>query len=337
MSARAAFDEAQAWATRYAEYLHASATRATRTTELNRTVVRLVAEGTLSPADVDAHHAGHLLRHGEAYRDAVAAEVTDFLTGLVASGTTYAAELVEAVAPGAAGSREPAAPPAFDADDWSTWFERLTAYATAENAAVAAMLREVMERVARGEIAPQAVQDVTTAFAGDAMPETVEEVVRGFYDLLSGLDRTYSDFVAGYLTSVVELAATTPRQQATGGLDLAGAPEEVVSGQVAVRNDGATDVPVRVVVTDVRRADGIGPAFPAEVGLTPERCTVPAGGEELVTVRVRLTAPLEPGPEHVGTLHVLGPRRTLLQVPLTLRVRVPAPPEDADGGEPGEP
>jgi hypothetical protein len=101
-----------------------------------------------------------------------------------------------------------------------------------------------------------------------------------------------------------------------------------------VSNDGAGATSLRGVMTDVRRADGIGPAFEPDVTVSPERFVLEPGAEEILALTIRLSpGRFEPGPEYVGTLHVLSPGSTLVEVPLRIRATArPDPP--AAGSDP---
>jgi hypothetical protein len=310
------------WTARYAEYLSQASSRAARTAELNSRLLKRIARGELTPTILERRYAAFAGTHGAAYANDVAAASMRFLTGLVRAGTGYANELVQHVAPGSSAA-EPGEPPSFASADWSTGLRRLTDYAATENATIAALLRTLMDQVASGAVDPADMQAAAEDFHADHLPQTVREIVSLFFDLLTGLDETHADFGIRYLDEVLGLAPDTDRASAT--VDVVGPTGGSATARLAVSNDAAGPTALRVVMTDVRRADGIGPAFEPDVTIVPERLTLPPGAEEQITLTIRLDAAVfEPGPEYIGTLHVLSPGETLLAVPLRIRAAIPA-------------
>jgi len=107
-------------------------------------------------------------------------------------------------------------------------------------------------------------------------------------------------------------------------LDLVGPIGGTASARLAVANNESEPTTLRAVMTDVRRTDGIEPAFDPDVTIRPARFTLSPLAEEAVTVTVRLgAAAFEAGLEYAGTLHVLSPGRAVLAVPVRIRGTVP--------------
>ncbi len=312
------------WAVRYSEYVQKSTLRAARAAELNTTLLTRVAHGELTPANLEAGYASFLADNAAAYADDVAETTMRFLAGLIRSGTSYSHELVERIAPGEFAER-PGAAPSFERGDWSAAFQRLTDYAAAENSAAAALLRALMEKVAAGSITPGDMHSLAEDFHGEHVPQTVEQLVTLFFELMTRLDETHADFGNRYLESVLARAAQTEEADAT--LDLVAPSGQPGSVRFAVSNDEASPTTLRVVMTDVRRADGVGPAFVPDVSIRPERLTLAPGAEEAVSLTVRLDAvTFEPGLEYVATVHVLSPGETVLALPLRIRAAMIAEP-----------
>jgi hypothetical protein len=308
------------WTARYAEYLSQTSSRAARTAQLNTRLLKRIARGELTPAVLERRYAAFAATHGAAYANDVAATSMRFLTGLVRAGTGYANELVQHIAPGSV-TAEPGEPPRFLSDDWSTGFRPLTEYAATENAAVAALLHTLMGKVAAGAVNPADLNAAAEDFHGQHLPQTVHTIVSLFFDLLTGLDETHSEFGIRYLDEVLGLTSDTER--AAGTLDVVGLSGGSATTRLAVSNDAATPTALRVVMTDVRRSDGVGPAFEPDVTIVPERLTLAPGTEEEISLTVRLDpAVFEPGPEYAGTVHVLSPGETVLAVPLRIRAAV---------------
>ncbi len=308
------------WTTRYHEYLARTAGRSKHNHDLYRQVTARVAAGELAPTTLDGRLNSFLQLHGTEYANKLAEMSMRFLTGVVQAGTTYSYELVDRIIPGAVTAPE-GGPPTFDPADWADWFARLNDYATRESAAVTEAVRDVLDRVARGELVPQRVQEAAASHRREQLPGSVARMVALYFDLLSGLDDLNSGFGEEYLGSV--LAGDQPEQFS---LKLRGRLGETAVVRLAVANTEAGATSVRCVVTDVRRADGIGPAFEPDLTITPERFELAAGEETGVVLSLRLgDGAYEPGPLYVGTLHVLTPGETLLEVPLRIRATAPLP------------
>jgi hypothetical protein len=174
---------------------------------------------------------------------------------------------------------------------------------------------------------------VSTEYHGEHLPETVAKIVTLYSDLLTRLDETSSSYGDRYLETLLDLAKAAERSDAT--LELLGPIGGEASVRFAVSNTAADVTSLRSVMTDVRRADGVGPAFEPPVTIAPERFTLEPGAEEILTLTIGLAADsFEPGPEYVGTLHVLSPGSTLVEVPLRIRATaLPEPPELGSGPE----
>jgi hypothetical protein len=84
---------------------------------------------------------------------------------------------------------------------------------------------------------------------------------------------------------------------------------------------------VRCVVTDVRRADGIGRAFEPILSVSPERFDLAADEEKSVELALVIQeGSYEPGHAYLAVLHVLTPEETLLEVPVRIRATAGAAP-----------
>ena len=305
------------WNARYQEYLTHAAARAKRNLDLYRDIVGRVATGALPPDLLDSRMPAFLQTHGADYANDIAELSMRFLSGLIDNGTRYSYELFDRILPGAVEFPD-VDPPQFDPTDWGDWFSRLTAYGNQQNLLVFEMLRSLMEQVADGELVPAEVSATSTAFVRERTPDSVAEMARLYLDLLSGLDEINSDFGADYLESVLDAASPTDGLV----LEITGRLGSIASVRLAVANTLAERPSVRCVLTDLRRADGVGPAFDPEVTIRPERFDLAPEQEQVVSVELRLSeASFDPGPVHVGTLHVLAPDETLLAVPVRVRAR----------------
>lgn len=295
------------WADRYQQYLDQSAQNAARIRALYREIINCIASGELSSDVLDNRLPFFLQSAGPAYARDLATVSMRFLTGLVESGTDYSYDLVERVAPGAV-DRPFIRPPQLEPHDWATWMGRLTEFAAKHSAAHIEMMRSVMDRVAAGDIVAADAQIASRDFNDEHLPESVQQTVRLYFDLLCGLDQVTSDLAVEYLMMVL---GDEPDERFV--LSVRGVIGGVATVRIAVTNTHSAPTSVRCVLTDLRRADGLGPAFEPEATITPERFPLQPGEERTVALSITL----RPGVffadvRYVGMLHVLAPGETLL-------------------------
>lgn len=315
--APSASEPTAAWMNRYSRYVQESSDRATHTADLNRRVLARVANGGLAPATLDSQLAAFLATNVATYTEDIAETGLQFLTGLIAAGTTYTHELVERIAPGELDT-ERRALPTIARGDWATGLQALTEFAQAENADIAALLRALMAKVATGALSPDGMHASSQEFHGKHLPGTVDELVALLFDLMTSLEEAHADLGTRALQAVLDLPGEADPSDVS--LDLVGPIGGTASARLAVANNEPEPTTLRAVMTDVRRTDGIGPAFDPDVAIRPARFTLSPLAEEVVTVTARLVAAaFEPGVEYTGALHVLSPGRLVLGVPVRMR------------------
>ena len=311
-------EQAAAWSARYAEYLAASSRRASRNAELTRQLMRRLARGEVSPTVVETAHLAFLSGTASRTADELADATVQFLAGLVSAEDRQAWELVDAVAPGLAPPPDEAAP-GFGPGAWTGWLQQLTDHAAQRRNIRVQTLRSLLDRVAAGEIDPGQVQPAAAeAVAAGRAPAAIGAVVELYFTLLDRLDAIHAEYTTGYLENVLGLVGgPTPAGET---LHLVAPLGGTASVRFAVVNSGAEDTPVRSVLTDVRRADGVGPAFDLDATVTPDSFVLRTGSEDVLTLSVRLWAhQFTVGPEYEGNLRVLGPAGSLVELPLRLR------------------
>lgn len=307
------------WADRYQRYLSQSAVNATQIRDLYSEIMYRIASGELSQQAFEERWPTFLQTHGQAYANDLAEISVEFLTGLIASGTSYSQELVERVVPSPV-LPPPIPYPVFDLSDWSSWLAHLADFAARHNSARADLLRQLVEHVSAGDVTPADVSAAAVRPDGEQLPSGARETVRLYFELLSGLDDVTSEFTRRYLSAV--LGEEIVEEFA---LVVRGTVGERASVRLAVENDRDVDMAVRCVLTDLRRMDGVGPAFEPTVTLEPERFTLPPGGEQRVTMTIHLAPErFDPGQPYVGTLHVLAPGDTLLAASVHVEPTAPA-------------
>lgn len=92
---------------------------------------------------------------------------------------------------------------------------------------------------------------------------------------------------------------------------------------IAVQNDGEAAAAVRCQLTDVRRPDGIGPAFEPRVAFAPETLAIPPGRVSRVHVAIVLDERFDAGALYAGALDIASSDGPEQRLPIEIQVGVP--------------
>ena len=276
-----------------------------------------VSRGELAPTALQDLLSSFVQAQGSHYASALAEVSTRFFTGLVDLGTAYVQELVAATSPELAPGVH-ADPPRLDGADWTSWIQQLNEYAGRQAADAADAYQGLLDRIAAGDVPPSRVRDASSALLQQRLPEHLRRLVGLCFELLDGLDSVRAGFAEEYLTGV--LSTTAPADEpAIFALDLRAALDETASAQLSVTNtrDDASLVSCRI--SDVRRADGVGPAFAPQATISPAEAELAPGEKVTIELSLLLSASdYEVGPLYVGELHVSGHDEVDLEVPLRI-------------------
>jgi len=313
-----------AWYARYSEYIQRSIARAGRAQDLNREVIRRVAAGQLAPSTLESHLSTFAAVHAFSYSEQVANITMAFLVGLIRAGSAYAYELVRVVLPGAV------PPPQIDVPEFepgksADWFRDLTLFAAAENVRVTAMLRMVMEKVQAGELTPAEVQQVSSEFHAEHLLNSTSRLVELYLDLLTGLEEAHAAFSERYLQSLMGTDHSGAAHPA-GAAEIVAVLGQPTSIRFAVTNTDPGPAVVECTLSEMRRADGVGPAFDPVADTTPRRLELLPEAEATVELRIHADAShFQPGALYDGVFRVASATRTLLELPLRIRAVAPEP------------
>ena len=299
------------WPSRFTQYVDQSTDRLRRTWDLNRQLTRRIAHGDVPPVVVESRLAEFLSRNAQTYTNEMAGVALHFLSALVDVNADYVRELMN-VTSGEAG-HDVGAPPAFDPADTVGWYARLTEYAANRSEEIVSAVRAAVgARDAR-----------STDTAADAGAAAVARLADVFLSLMSRVDGINAAYGSRYLEELLamgrpaEHAGTSARARAQLG--------EAATIKIAVCNTTVSTATVRCVMTDLRRSDGVGPAFEPIATITPSHFSLAAGQEEAVTVSIALEEPaFVPGPIYSGSIRILGIGDGLLDVPIEIRASVAA-------------
>jgi hypothetical protein len=311
------------WATLYAQYVMRSANQSTRTTELYQQILECVARGQLAPTAFRDALPTFAQTNGSGYSAELAQINTRFFSGLVELTTAYGQPLVDLVLPGV--SVPPVPPPSFDAGDPLKWYQQLTDYAGQLNTAAAAAYQTMLAQVAAGQVAPDKVQQAAADYAKERLPEHLRRLSQLYFDLLNSLNDLRAEFEEIFLSDV--LATAQPHDPDIPiALNLSGPLGGVASASLLLTNTQAQPATLRCRVTDLRRADGVGPAFAAPIIIAPEALELPPGAEANVVVSLRLAeADFDPEVLYVGAVQIMRRGEPRLDVPLRITTTPAAP------------
>lgn len=227
--------------------------------------------------------------------------------------------------------------------EWSAWDARSLTRLASQFARTLDLSHQVLDRVARGELTPAAIDDALRELArarGEQytgrLTELAERFTSGLVEVMSGgsspdffhqITRLYAELLGGFndlragqiedclrtlLTSATAMVSDPSRT-----LALVASPNGTASTSLIVENEGTERIAIHCLASDVRRADGVGPAFVPEIALTPDDQTIEPGQEGRVLASLRLDATVyESERLYVGALRVMGERGPRLEVPL---------------------
>jgi hypothetical protein len=220
------------------------------------------------------------------------------------------------MAPGAA-QPDPEPPdvdsPDLDSAEWADWIPRLIADAEQARAAQTRALRVVLDRVASGELDPEVVERTIVERSRQRVSESVTRIAELSVDMLNELDDTTATFGMDYLRSIAR------RAERPDSIELGGRLGESVQVRLLVANDEPVSEAMQCAITDVRREDGVGPAFEPQVTITPARFDLAPGGEVPVACSLLLSDVYAPDVTYVGEFRVLTDTATVLAIPLRVR------------------
>ena len=289
------------WSAAYAHYLLRAAQQTARTQSLSYLVLQRVSRGELSPATLRDALTAFAERRGGDYGTRVANASARFFSGLVQI---------------AVGARTPPPPPYDPADPYG-WYQRLTAYAADLQQRSLNAYREQLERAARGDGSASVAEEYTRR-----AHEQVEALGRLYFELLETIGAIGAAGEEEFLRNVL---ANAPADRDAPVVELTAPLGASASAVVSLENTRTDPAVIRCLVTDVRRADGIGPSFVPEIVVDPDGLMLDPEQEGSVRLSLTLDAAIyTAGADYVGAVQVLRHGEPRLDLPL--RIRAAAPP-----------
>ncbi len=309
--------EAAAWAGKwsawYAQFVARAAAQSAKTGQMYREVADAMNRGDLAPTALQDMLSAFYAARGSAYSDRLAELTMRFFSRLVETAAAYSKEMSEAVMPGV-----PAAPPLphLDPSNANDWFRQLTDYSHGLSAHIASSYKAFLDRVAAGQVATDSLKRVASEHLERRFPEYLQQLARLYFDLLSDLNDLRAageqDFLSGTL-------ATAGRSDRSLALNLTGPPGGVASATLSIANTREQATTIHCRFTEVRRADGVGPAFAPRLSVTPEELDLRPAQEGVLSFALALDeAEYAPNTLYTGALHIAGHGEPSVEVPLRI-------------------
>jgi hypothetical protein len=311
------------WSKAYLEYLTRSTAQSARVLKLYQQVLESVSHGHLAPTVFQDHYLRFTQTHWPEYAKKLAQLNAHFLSDLIQIGTTYSQEQNESAPVGSEDAD--LRPPEFDAADAATWFQQLGEYAGRLNARALKAYRAQLDRVAAGETSPSEVQEATSKYLSHRLPGYLEHLGQLYFDLVGGLNDVRVDYEEEYFLGML---ATANRQDESQPLvlNLSAPLGETTGASLEVENSTERQTTIRCSVTDVRRTDGVGPAFAPQITITPEALDLAPGEAGSVRISLRLDEiEYDPGALYSGILFITGQAELPVEVLLRITGTPPLP------------
>lgn len=304
----------------YLEYLTRFTAQSARALNLYQQVLESVSHGHLAPTAFQDHYLRFTQTHWPEYASKLAQLNARFMSELVQIGTIYMPERTEF---DSLNSDEPdLRPPQFNAADAATWFQQLADYAGRLNARALKAYRAQLDRVAAGETTPTEIHDTTSHYLRNRLPDYLQHVGQLYLDLVSGLNDLRSEYEEQYFQGMLATANRQDESQLLV-LTLTGELGGTTTASLEVENSTDKQTTILCSVTDVRRLDGVGPAFVPKITITPETLDLGPGEDGTLRISIQLDeTDYDPGALYSGTLFITGQA----ELPVEVLLRITATP-----------
>lgn len=306
---------AREWATAYATFLLRAAGQSARTLQLYEQVLGCVSRGQLSASTVRQS----LSR----FMEVRAGESASRLAGVSAR---FFSELMDSVVghePEAAQENDSADSetdllPEFDLADPAGWFRQLVEQAQRRDTRAVQAHDARLNGVATGKINPSQLQLAVSGYYDRRFAERLSRTARICFDLLNAVTDLRSSHADEYLRGVLGMV----KPKGLEGdllLRLVAPMGETTSACLSLENTRTNRAAIRCAVTDVRRADGVGPAFAPSIFVSPDGLLLEPDQVANVWLSLRLDAAVyDPDAAYVGAVHVIRHDEAPVEIPLLI-------------------
>lgn len=319
------------WGALYSQYLMRAASQSTKTLGLYQQVLDCVARGELPPTVFQDLQPAFIQAHGAAYRDQFTEITMRFFSRMIQISAVYADELSELAVLGMV--EPPLQPPQLDTADPVQWFQQLNEYLVQLNARAMRSYQALIERLAAGELPPAQLQEVSASYVEERLPEQLHRLSVLYFDLLNGLNELQTAYQEQFLQDVLASVEGEPPFE----LRLVATLGETASASMSLTNTTDRPATIRCVATEIRRADGVGPAFAPQFNFEPDSLDLQPDEEASMLVSLPLEADqFEAGALYVGDLQITGHGEPRFEVPLRIKATPPDGNATADSSQEAE-
>jgi hypothetical protein len=298
------------WSTSYSQFLARTAAHAAKTLQLYQEVLACVAQGRLPATVFEEYYPSFVKANGSAYTERLTALGGEFLSSLTKlnnSDSTTRDEIDGEITV-----------PVFEPGNPARWFEQYADYAGQLNARAVKAYRRQLDRVAMGEITPEEVQQKVLNQMSRQLPDQMQRVGQLYFAMIDRLNEIRARYEEEYFLGI--LALTQRREQDVPvTLSLSGPLGGLAFASFSATNSTSAKTPIHYVVTEIRRSDGVGAAFPPAIAITPEVLELDPGEERTISVSLQLVSErYEVDTPYTGFLYVTGDGD--LRVEMRLRI-----------------
>ena len=310
------------WSDWYGQYLRNSASQSEKVQDLYQRVVERIARGELAPSALQDMLGAFYRARGHIYNEKLAQLTMRFFADLVKNVTAYSNELAQAVMPGATPTP---APPELTSSDPAIWFQQLMDYYNQLSAHIGRSYRMLVDRMAAGQLGSEQIQRTAAEHLERRLPEYLRQLGTSYFGLLNGLNELRAQSEQEFLSG---LLATEKQTKADSfAIELVAALGSTANASLSISNTRDVPTVIRCELTDVRRRDGVGPAFVPDIARTPERLELAPGEEGRVSLALSLDQDIyAAGAQYVGALHITGGGEPHIEIPLRITATDGAPP-----------
>ena len=265
---------------------------------------------------------------GTTYSNQFAEITMRFFTGMIHISTAYSDELADAFQLNMNG--QPLQPPQLNVTDPVVWYQQVNDYAIQLNERAAKTYQTLLQRVSSGEVSPEKLQGISSSYMEQHYPTHLRRLSVLYFDLLNGLNDLYTGYQMEFLQGVLSSNGSPDSEFA---LNLTGLLGEKVTASITLTNTEDVPSTIHCTASDIRRADGVGPAFTPQITLEPESIELQPEDEAHLSVTVQLLADdFEVDVFYVGTLHIIQQGEPRFEVPL--HIKATSPTRDSETPEP---
>jgi hypothetical protein len=276
----------------------------------------LVARGVLAPTVFQEMMTSFVQARGAVYTEQLAELSMRFFSGLVQVSTAYSNDLAELVMPGLETPLSP--PPAYDPANPVRWYQELFYYASQLSARSVEAYQALLERVASGDVKPSRLQEVSSSYLEQRLPELLNRLSSLYFDLLNGLNDLRAGYEEEYLNGILS-AANRAGKESDFAINMVAPLGETATASLSLANTRSEPSTIRYTASTVRRADGVGPAFPPKITFNPAVLELQPGQEAGLSLSLRLDeADYEPQVLYVGSLQIVQHGEPTVEVPLRI-------------------